>query len=410
MTKNTVAIKKGDRLAFKGYTDLEEGMDALFEEGDILIAAEVTKDKNGDVKVKAYKEGGDKDDMDTLFYPDEIDLAPEDADEEAEETDEVEAEEEEAEEVKPAKTKAKAVAKAKEEAPAKAKAKPAPARTQEEADQAEIHHMKSVAKIIKKAESGEGILEAAKSLCIQGEQTKFNLGGVLAEIHSKKAYVTAGYKGDDGWAQYLKAELDLEYRPAMYYIEIYKTCTELGIDEERIAHIGWTKLRSVLKVAKTITDKQLDKLLEKASKMKRDDLDAYIVKNFVGGKGASERIAKVVYKFTAMGDEAEYINAAIARAQELVEGGDVNAALKHIVREWSMMADGVELKLQDAMKAVETRFGVKLAVAADTEAEAEAEEEAEAEQEVAPAKSKKSVAKKVTSAARPAKKTAVKRK
>lgn len=424
MTKNTVAIKKGDRLAFKGYTDLEEGMDALFEEGDILIAAEVTKDKNGDVKVKAYKEGGDKDEIDTLFYPDEVDLASDDAEEEAEETDEVEADEEEAdeaeadeaeeevEEVKPAKTKAKAVAKTKEEAPAKAKAKPAPApaRTQEEDEQAEIHHMKSVAKIIKKAESGDGILEAAKSLATQVEQTYFNLGGVLAEIHSKRSYVEAGFKGDTGWEKYLADELNLDYRKAMYLIEIYKTFSKIGIDETRIAEIGWTKMRSVAKVAKGLDAKQLDKLLEKASKMKRDDLDAYIVKNFVGSKGASERIAKVVYKFTAMGDEAEYINASVARAQELVEGGDVNSALKHIVREWAMMADGVELKLQDAMKAVETRFGVKLAVAADTEAEVE--EEAEADEEVAPVKSKKaapakkSAAKKVTSSPRSAKKTA----
>jgi len=404
MTKNTVAIKKGDRLTFKGYTDLGDGMEPLFEEGDTLIAAEVTKDKNGDVKVKAYKEGGDKDEIDTLFYPDEVDLASDDADEEAEETDEVEADEEEAdeaeadeaeeevEEVKPVKTKAKAVAKTKEEAPAKAKAKPAPApaRTQEEAEQQPIHHTKTVAKLLKKADSGDGILEAAKALRVQGEQTKFNLGGVLAEIQSKKSYVAAGYTGESGWQDYLRDELNVEYRSAMYYIEIYKTCSELGIDEERIAHIGWTKLRSVVKVARKITDKQLDKLLERAGKLTRDELDAYIDKNFVGSGASPERIAKVTYKFTAMGDEAEYINNSIARAQELVEGGDVNSAMKHIIREWAMLADGVEMKLEDGLKALETRFGVKLVVAGEPEVEAEEEVE---ETEEAPAKAKKAAAK-----------------
>lgn len=396
MTKNTVAVKKGDRLAFKGYTDLEEGMEPLFEEGDILIAASVTKEKNGDIKVKAYKEGGDKDDMDTLFFPDEVELA-------SDEEEEVEEEEVE-EEAKPAKSKAKA----KEAAPAKSKAVAAPARTEEEAEQAPIHHVKSVAKIIKKAEASDGILEAAKSLVVQGEQTDFNLGGVLAEIQSHKTYVTAGYKGDNGWEEYLEAELGLKYRKAMYLIENYKTCVALGIDEERIAHIGWTKLRSIVRVASKLTEKQLEQLLEKANKSTRGELDAFIDKKYVGAAGASERISKVVYKFTAMGDEAEYINAAIARAQELVEGGDVNAALKHIVREWSMMADGVDLKLEDAMKAVETRFGVKLAVNTG-EAEEVAEEEA-APAKKAKAVSTKSAAKKVTSTARPAKKATAKRK
>lgn len=390
MTKNTVAIKKGDRLTFKGYTDLGDGMEPLFEAGDTLIAAEVTQEKNGDVKVKAFKEGGDADDMDTLFYPDEIEVArvakapsaktkaapkaeePEEA-AEAEEAEEAEDLTEEAEEA-PVKAKAKSATKTK---PA-----PAPARTQEEADQLPIHHTKTVAKLLKKADGGDGILEAAKALRIQGEQTKFNLGGVLAEIQSKKSYVAAGYTGDSGWQDYLLNELNVEYRSAMYYIEIYKTCSELGIDEERIANIGWTKLRSVVKVARKVTDKQLDKLLEKASKLTRDELDAYISKNFVGSGAASERISKVVYKFTAMGDEAEYINASVARAQELVEGGDVNSALKHIVREWAMMADGVELKLEDAIKAVETRFGVKLAVAG----EPEAQEAEEVEEKVTPAK------------------------
>lgn len=428
MTK--LAVKKGDRLTFKGYESLEDGMEPLFKKGDILIAKKVTETyQEGVLKIHAYSEAEGVDgDVDTLYYPGEVELAKvektktktkaapvedeEDEEEDAgsEDTDDVEDEEPEEDEedadedaidedeveedaptpkraVKKATKSAKVAVKEKpvKETKEKArKAKAVPARTKDEEQEEEIHHMKSVAKLIKKSDD---ILDAAKNLVTQAEQTYFNLGGVLAEIYRTKAYGEAGYTGEGAWEGYLQAELGLEYRKAMYLIEIYKSFSKLDVDEERLTSIGWTKIRLLAKHIKGLSQEDVDSLLDGAENMSRDELSDHIQETLVdAGKGGDkEKIKRVKFAgFTAFADEGDYIGASIARAQELTEGGKYQDAIKHIIREWAVYTDGVDVTLENAIAVIEARFGVTLSVVKQ-----EAIEEA-------PVKAKKEKAEKAT--------------
>lgn len=414
-----VKIKKGDKLKFKGYGELPDDMEPIFEEGDILIVEKVEKSEDGQTGVKAYKEDDtEKENIDTVYVPSEAELySDEDETEQDDEQDDEDAppvkkgkavKETKTEKAAPAKAKGKAVA-LKETKPAemveklvkKAKSKgtelAAPARTKEEAEQAEIVHLASVKKLLKKGD----MLETAKSLVTQAEQSFFLLGGVLAEIHRTKAYVEAGFDAEGGWEEFLNAEMGIEYRKAMYLVDIYKTFSKLEIDEARLAKIGWTKAKLLARQLRGANADEIEDLLDAAEEMTRDDLEQHIKETTVGGKAKGDKVKKVVYKMVAFADEADYIGGAIQRAQEMVEGGDVNEAMKHIFREWAMAADGVEVPVEDAIKALEQRYGVKLTLAEGSELPAKKAKGGTAKKAASKATAKKAAPAKA--AAKPAK-------
>ncbi len=444
-------IKKGTRLTFKGYDGLPSDMDPLFAEGDTLIVEEIVKPKKGEkqeegvTKVKAYRESDTaKDEIDTVFIPGEAVVLEEaaaktkaapaakgkakaaavvaeeegdenlDGEEEAEGgDDETEAEEETAPVAKRGKAApAKTAEKPAKQKAAKGKAVAAPARTEEEGEMAEIQHMASVKKLIKKGD----MLNAAKNLVQQAEKSFFDLGGVLAEIQRTKAFMEAGYtkekkikgKSVSAFEQYINAELGLEYRKAMYLVDIYRKFSGLGVDENRLAQIGWTKLKLVSRgLPNNPTAEDLEDLLSRAEEMTRDDLEDHIRETMVGGKGG-DKVKRVKYVMTAFGDEAEYISQAITRAQELVTGGDVNEAMKHIYREWATLVQELDIPKADAIKALETRYGVKLQeVGEDGETAAQPATKPAGKGGPKPtAKPKAAIAKPVKQAAKPAAKAA----
>ncbi len=402
-------INEGDRLIFNAYDDLPADMKPMFKSGDKLIVSKVVgTEDDGNVKLEAYLEGDKKKKTDVLFVPLEAaaeSAAPakgkkaavaeadetEEDNEEAEETTDAEAEEEAAPVAKrgkaakaPAAKTTKAVAKAEKPAKAsKSKEVAIPARTAEEGEQAEIVHLPAVHKMLKKGD----VLETAKELADQTDKSGFYLGGILAEIARSKAYMEAGYENEikvkdkktgktkvvSPFEQYLNKELGIEYRSARYKIDVYTQMAKVeGLNENRLAAIGWTKVRLLAAALRNSEDADIEELMDLAENSTRDELEAHIRETIVGGGAKGDKIKKVKYLMTAFGDEADYIGGAIARAQELVPGSDANAAMKYIFREWAMLQDGIEISQEDAIKAVEDRYGIQLVEAGDDVAVIEA--------------------------------------
>ncbi len=253
-----------------------------------------------------------------------------------------------------------------------------PARTVEEEEQAEIVHLPTVHKMLKKGD----VLETAKELADQTDKSGFYLGGILAEIAHSKAYMEAGYEKEikvkdkktgktkvvSAFEQYLNKELGIEYRSARYKINIYVQMSKVeGLNENRLAAIGWTKIRLLAAALQNSDEADIEELMDMAENSTRDELEAHIRETIVGGGAKGDKIKKVKYLMTAFGDEADYIGAAIARAQEMVPGSDANAAMKHIFREWAMLQDGIDISQEDAIKAVEDRYNITLVEAGDVQ-------------------------------------------
>lgn len=71
------------------------------------------------------------------------------------------------------------------------------------------------------------------------EHDAFRLGGVLSVIQSQGWFMD---KGHETFRSYVEAEAGVEYRKAMYLIEIYNGLVESGVEWDQVKHLGWTKL------------------------------------------------------------------------------------------------------------------------------------------------------------------------
>lgn len=305
--------KVGDKIQFVKYAeDLPEGEEAIFNEGDVLIISSVEDKKEG--KYIAHKEG-DTEVSDTVFS-DEIKVAP------------------------ATKTAAKS-------APAEAKKSEEPKTTtkrvkdESEDETVVLKDTKGVKAALKKG----NILKTAQNLVAQAEETYFILGGILAHIYYEKSYLKLTdeeqhpiYSGNKGFALYVADELGIEYRKAMYLINIYTHFSNLGVDEKQLATIGWSKAKELVGIT---TADNMEELIEFAEGHSRNELVDHIKETYVtDGSGTSGGKAKMVtFKFTLFEDKASVLEAALTAAMEAAELDTYDEALDYIVSEWMATHD-----------------------------------------------------------------------
>lgn len=385
-------FKVEDQVTFKGYAEDVPEEEQLLVEGETYTVAEVNdKEKSLAVSIdnpdfNAKKKESDSNPKTILVdvFFDEVDLADEDGededeDEAAEEApkakaktkaaakpapakskakDEDEAEDEDgdgdgddedaAEEAPKAKTKAKAApakaaAKTKEKAaPAKGKAKADPkakakgkAKDEKEEEADAFPALETEDEEILALIDGADVLELAEELVEDSAALDYKLGGVLYHVRLSKAYqdLDPAYKENGGFGLYVKDKLNIEYRKAMYLIDIYYKFNLFGIDASKVQELGWTKCS---KIAAVMTDDNAEELVELAEKSSVSELNDTIKESYkeVGGtKGEKRR--KVAFKFRLWEDQASAVEETIKATAESMGFKDLSDAFEHIVMEWA---------------------------------------------------------------------------
>jgi len=381
---DVLTLSPGAVLKFKGYAD--ENTSPILSAGTLVRFEGYTKDNNNnDLLIVAPVDGGSADNV----YPDEVSLDVDtdiptisaenvsDAklaailDAPDPEVDEIEVVKEEPTPVEaPAKGKAKpakAKATATKVTPAKAtkatKAEPANLPAVVDAPTSilsvgseELADSDSVSMVL----SEQDALEAAEALAAKAEETYFTLGGVLAHIYYGDIYKRAGFDGKRGFEEYVEQRLNINYRKAMYLIDIYTTFRRLGVDEKRLTQIGWSKAKELTKVA---TKDNFAELVEIADKKSRSELQEYIRSELVNPSDETgERVRRTTMKFVLFADQAESVTRAINLAKERVGSDNENQALEYIAIEWLTQNEGVAVSLEDAMRQLEAKYGVVLSV------------------------------------------------
>lgn len=357
----------GAILTFKGYTALEEGQEPVFQPGQKLRVERVNED-GGIVAVPAEGNGPG----DTIF-PEEVEAAPTEVKAKGKKpAKQVQAAPKEAPAVEaPVKGKGKAKQATAEgetapKAKGKAKAKEAPAEaTEEEApsstDVVQIEDSEAVQKLLEDQDA----LAAARTLRNRVEESFFSLGGVLNHIVLTGAHKAAGFDGKRGFADYVKAELDIDYRKAMYLIDIYKTFRALGVSEAQFSGIGWSKAKELTSI---VTPDNLDEVLGKARELSKDGLISWVKTTFVNEDGTPRvgraprqgQVQKTKLQFALFADQAETVTRALEAAKGKVGTDDLAQALEFICAEWSQAAEGVDVPLEDAIRHIEAKYGVAL--------------------------------------------------
>jgi hypothetical protein len=354
------AYNVGDEVKFLGYAEDVKEEDRVLDEGEVYVVEELGEDEDA-VAVRAPnpaydpKKRASKNNPETVLvdvFSEEIEAAGEVVEEapapaaRARRGAKVEAA---AEPAAPAKPAAKATAKA---APAKAaagKAKPAKGETKvkakaakpakevkEEVDEDALPDLVDEdAEILALVTQSEDILDLATELVEEENALAYKLGGVLYHVRKDKLHQTvdARYAEKGGFGLYVKEQLNVEYRKAMYLIDIYVAFNQFGISGDKVAEIGWAKAS---KIAGVMTEETADELLTLAETSTVVDLVETIKTSYkeVGGvKG--ERKKMVTFKFRLFEDQGEGIKNVLEATQGAMGFKKLDDAFEHIIMEWA---------------------------------------------------------------------------
>lgn len=101
----------------------------------------------------------------------------------------------------------------------------------------------------------------AIDLLHKNEERLYELGGVLREIRDTQAYLHSEPKYAS-WADWVEGELNYGSRKADYLISIRDRFENLGVGQDVVNKIGWTRAREI---ARVMTDKNKDHWLKEAN-------------------------------------------------------------------------------------------------------------------------------------------------
>lgn len=143
------------------------------------------------------------------------------------------------------------------------------------------------------------------------EKTYFMLGGVLSVIQANSWFTPYS-----SFKEYVESEHGLNYRRAMYYVQIYNDLVESGVPWDKVKHLGWTKLKEITPV---LTKENADEWVAIAEKQTVLQL-VETVKNHQNAenpKAIEDQTAKVVttMTFKVHEDQKATIRAAIDKAK-----------------------------------------------------------------------------------------------
>jgi hypothetical protein len=223
------------------------------------------------------------------------------------------------------------------------------------------------------------------------EQDHMILAALLAEAYNKKYWEEWGF---EDFKVYCADELDVHWRKAYYFVDIWNKVEEYNLDVKQVKEIGWTKMKEI---ATVMTKRNYKSLMKKAAKMNaRDFIDEIkVIRAKQKGKDPAPVVTSINLK--ANEDEAKTILEAISEAKKLTESANDTVALEMICSDWLEDKGAVPeaTPLESKIAFLEKAYGVKLQVVGESEEE-EVEEAEEVEEEEEKPKKKATSKKKTT--------------
>lgn len=287
--------------------------------------------------------------------------------EEEDDEEDDEEEEEEEEEAPPAKKTAAKKAPAKtaaKKAPAKktaakkttakGKAK-APAKKEEEQEDELPDLENEDAEIVQLVEEADDILELAEELVEEGAALDYKLGGVLYHVRKEKSYQALDdrYKEKGGFGLYVKEKLNIEYRKAMYLIDIYYKFNLFGIEADKLQEIGWAKAS---KISAVMSEDNAEELVELAESSTLADLNDTIKESYKVTNGeAPTKTKRITFKFRLLASAADSVKEILEQQAKDMGVKDISDAFEHIVMEWA--AEHMNVKKSSSIKATAKTTG-----------------------------------------------------
>lgn len=208
------------------------------------------------------------------------------------------------------------------------------------------------AEVLALIEGSTDLIATAQELEQAVGQTEFQLGGVLFHLRKDKIHRTlvgedkkpiAEYNDKGGFQSFLRDYFNIDYRKAMYLIEIYQSFTIAGIADPGaiVAAMGWTKAQ---KIAKPMLAEgaNADELIELATSNTVADLTVALQEQVsVGGStSGGTTVTRTSLKFRLFEEQGKSTLAVLEAAQEQMGLKDLNEALFYVVNDWATQNAG----------------------------------------------------------------------
>lgn len=397
-----MTIKVGDIAKFRGYAS-DPGDSPALNPGDTVKIVKAAEDGGWQVcRVDAEGNATDLDDNNNvigeILFPEEIEELPTEAAAEVAPAQAAATDAAPAAKAKGGK-KAKAEKAAKEPAKATAEAKPAKVAKKAKTEKAPatgtsptqvaasikpvagatvFQHSALVQDVLASVAGTDGseqhaALIAAKTLVNRVDETYYTLGGVLHYIKEQGIYKAIGYDGKRGFADYVKAEIDVDYRKAQDLILVYETVQRAGLNEARLSEIGWSKARQIVRIGANseagmnALRSDFDSLIDLAKEQTRDDLISTIKSKYeTVTSRESVKVKKTHFSFYLVAETAASVEAGISEAKQLAGTEDEAEAFAYIVNDWRMMQSGNTMTPEQQVAALAERLGLQLEIKGQT--------------------------------------------
>lgn len=188
------------------------------------------------------------------------------------------------------------------------------------------------------------------------EENYISLAQLLSEAYHKEFHLEWGF---NDFREYCDAELGVDYRKAMYLVDIWDKIKGLGLPKGRVAKLGWTKMKDI---AAVINEKNAKEWLDKAEKMTSRELTEAV--KIIRKKDTSGTSVPTVTTMTLRMSESEanVITEAIEEAKKLIENDNSVVALEMICQDW-LEAKGTQPEvttITDHVDYLEKVYGVTI--------------------------------------------------
>ena len=171
------------------------------------------------------------------------------------------------------------------------------------------------------------IREEIKTLLRNIDDSRYDLYIKLHQVKDKEQFVQWGY---ESFKEYAEAELNLEYRIALWYAQMGETITKFNIPKDVILNVSWTKFKEI-----SLLDdkKEINRLLKKAPSMTFQEIKE-TVRQLRKNIAPKKEINLTKITFSLIEDQYEVVREALERAKAIVGTDSTGAALEYICQEF----------------------------------------------------------------------------
>jgi hypothetical protein len=160
----------------------------------------------------------------------------------------------------------------------------------------------------------------------------FRLSVNLAETYDGelwKRWVAPHY---ENFKAYCEQELHLEYRIAMWRVQMGRAIAKFGITEDMVSNLGgWTKFKEWTRLLTVdgVRREELINILKKIKDLTFEETKEYVESIITEHKGG-EDVQKVTLSFTMIGEGANVVKAALKEVMDLIDGDSESQALEYM--------------------------------------------------------------------------------